>query len=149
MAYARKVAPIGEILVLIGKINSHQLEAALEKQKETPDDMIGKILIEQGYISEDDLHEALAIQYAYPYLPVDRYKVSKEIKGILPIHMIQKYRFLPVEKVDDVLIGVMDNPCNADAIRAVQEYTKCTIRQCFCYKDLLDSQITIYSKFTG
>lgn len=58
---------LGEILVSIGVLSEDQLQNALSEQKQLDTDgkdhkPIGQILLENGYISPNDLIEAIKIQ---------------------------------------------------------------------------------------
>ena len=55
--------PLGEIFVELGFISSGQLDAALDKQRETGA-RIGEILVEQGSLTRLDLASALAEQWS-------------------------------------------------------------------------------------
>ncbi len=55
--------PLGEIFVELGFISSDQLDAALDRQRETGA-RIGEILVEQGSLSRLDLASALAEQWS-------------------------------------------------------------------------------------
>ena len=55
--------PIGEIFVELGFITSEQLDAALDRQRQTGA-RIGEILVEQGSLSRLDLASALAEQWS-------------------------------------------------------------------------------------
>ena len=58
-SHGKPAAPrIGEILVYQGMLNESQLEKALAKQEETGV-MLGKILLQEGHVSEDDITQAL------------------------------------------------------------------------------------------
>ena len=61
MAPGKKEHLLGDIMLAARVITQHQLEEALEYQKETGG-KIGRILIEKGYISEQALKDCLDSQ---------------------------------------------------------------------------------------
>jgi hypothetical protein len=54
--------PLGKILVEEGYINNYQLSEALIKQRATPGSKLGDILIELGHLAAESLNEVLKKQ---------------------------------------------------------------------------------------
>ncbi len=71
---------VGEILVQHKKITVYQLADALEEQKinKSP---IGRILIDKGYITENELVELLSLQNNIDKLLKDSYNEMEKLKG--------------------------------------------------------------------
>lgn len=57
----RKSVPLGDLLVKLNKITPDQLQAVLERQRETGE-MMGKILSDWGLVTEEDIDEAVRSQ---------------------------------------------------------------------------------------
>ncbi|MFH0828544.1 MAG: hypothetical protein V1919_05195, partial [Candidatus Omnitrophota bacterium] len=57
---------LGELLIDFGVINSSQLEKILELQKQRGG-LIGDLLVELGFAKEEDIAQALTVQYGFPY----------------------------------------------------------------------------------
>jgi outer membrane protein assembly factor BamB/tetratricopeptide (TPR) repeat protein len=57
----RKAVPLGDLLMKRNKITNDQLQAVLERQKETGE-MIGKILTDWGLVTEEEIDEAVRSQ---------------------------------------------------------------------------------------
>ena len=64
---------IGEILIENGALTPIQLGEALERQKGEPVKLLGQILLEMGYVTEEDIVAALAAQFNVPYLPLQNF----------------------------------------------------------------------------
>lgn len=65
ITYARVVNRrdrIGDLLVRDGLLAQEQLTAALELQRENPDQKLGEILISRGFMAEQDLHRYIRMQ---------------------------------------------------------------------------------------
>ena len=58
---------IGDILVDLQVITQEQLNETLQEQK-TTGKILGKLLIEKGFVSVDNLSQAIAIQIEVPYI---------------------------------------------------------------------------------
>ena len=69
---------LGEILIERGKIDSEDLERALELQLERGD-KLGKILVDMGLIAQRDMLAALSDQTGVPLVTVDGAPPAAEI----------------------------------------------------------------------
>ena len=119
---------IGEILVENGSITQKQLGEALNYQKKQPAVLLGKILIELGYVSEGDIVVAVATQYNVPYLPVGNFSFTETAETLIPKELIQKHVCVPLERIGNLLTVVMADPTNEQAIREIEEATKCRVQ---------------------
>lgn len=119
---------IGEILIENGSINVAQLEGALRVQKKTPGKLIGKILIELSYVTEEEMVIALATQFNVPYLPLANFSFSEANEKLIPKELIVKYLCVPLERTGDLLTIVMSDPTNEEAIRTIESMTKAKVQ---------------------
>ena len=119
---------IGEILVENGSITQEQLQKALTQQKRESGKLLGQILIEMGSVTEEDIVVALATQFNIPYLPIGNFDLSKAVNGLIPKELIQKYMFIPLERVGNLLTIVMADPTNEQAIRDIEAVAKCKVQ---------------------
>ncbi|MBP6944169.1 MAG: type II secretion system protein GspE, partial [Candidatus Omnitrophica bacterium] len=71
MASARRVITktIGQLLLEKGVIKQAQLDEALKVQKEKGG-LLGQILASLGYVTEEQIAQAITVQYGFPYLPL-------------------------------------------------------------------------------
>ena len=117
---------LGQVLLQRGVITNQQLSEALQIQKEQGG-LLGEILTRLGFTKEEDIAQALAIQHDLPYLPLDNYEVDTELVKLVPETLARKYYLLPVDKMGDILTVVMANPMDENAIRELEQRTKCKI----------------------
>jgi type IV pilus assembly protein PilB len=66
---------IGQILVDLGFINDDQLEMLLEEQEHQPGEKLGKIAEEMGLITDEQLAQALAEQMSL--------QVCERLRGLM------------------------------------------------------------------
>lgn len=59
---------LGEVLIELGYLSEEQLEKAVLKAEERPDTYIGQVLVEEEHITEEQLARALAMQHGLPYV---------------------------------------------------------------------------------
>lgn len=117
---------LGQVLVQGGIITPEQLNKALQTQKEQGG-LIGEILTELGFASEEDIVQALAVQHDVPYLPLANYEIDSELTKLIPESLARKYDILPVDKMGDILTVVMANPLDERVTDEVGVLTKCKI----------------------
>ena len=83
MAGPIKNIRIGEVLLESGFISQQQLEEALSKQKGSGK-MLGDIVLEMGLVSETQLAQALSIRLKVPFVDLSSVKVSTEAVAKIP-----------------------------------------------------------------
>jgi MSHA biogenesis protein MshE len=111
---------LGDLLVAQKIISAEQLESALADQKKSGR-KLGRILIENNYISEDRLLEFLSRQLNVPLVDLLHFKLDPEITKIIPEIHARRFRALALKRVaDGVLVGMSD-PTN---IFAYDELTR-------------------------
>ena len=77
MARPEKIR-LGEILVKQKLLTEAQVTAALEEQKKSGR-RLGRVFIEQGFISEEALSQALARQLNVPFIALRSFDVKTEL----------------------------------------------------------------------
>ncbi|MCH8969984.1 MAG: type II secretion system ATPase GspE [Planctomycetes bacterium] len=87
---------VGRILIKMRRVNRAQVAEALEIQKKKRGP-VGQILVELGYISEEDLHVALASQVGMKPVDLSRIDVEPEAIAMLSAQMAHTYKVIPVE----------------------------------------------------
>lgn len=104
-----KKLQLAEMLLAKGLITSEQLETALALQK-TTDKKVGQILIELGYIKEDQLLHFLAEQLNIPLVDLKSYPLQPDLVKLLPEFYARHFRSIVLnEEGDDaLLIGMVD-----------------------------------------
>jgi len=118
---------LGELLIDRGIISRNQLEEALNFQREKGG-LIGEIMVQLGFVKEDDIAQALTAQYGFPYLPLGNYEVNPEIIHTIPQRVAQQYLVLPIDKIGNNLTLAMSNPLNVQAIEDVELLTGCNVQ---------------------
>lgn len=110
---------LGERLIEKGLITEEQLSEALRIQAQTGE-MLGRILINYGMISLDDLLAVLEIDEMTSVKEID-----ERLLKLIPEQMIRKYRAFPIKKVGSRLYVAMTDPGNVlalDDLRLISGY---------------------------
>lgn len=118
---------LGELLIEWGIINQHQLEKALNLQKEKGG-LIGEILVELGFVKEEDIAQALTAQFGFPYLPLGSYEINPEVANLIPGRVARQYVLIPIDKIGTNLTVAMSNPLNIHAIEDVELICGCNVQ---------------------
>lgn len=119
--------PLGELLLDRGIINQSQLDQSLDLQREKSG-LIGEILVELGFVKEEDVAQALTAQYGFPYLPLGNYDVDMDITSIIPGRVARQYLLVPIDKIGNNLTLAMSNPLNVQAIEDVELLSGCSVQ---------------------
>lgn len=113
---------IGEILVKGKVITQEQLDAALTSP-DIDEKFIGTILVEQDFISEEDLIKALSEQYGVPVIELEEYSLDDETINLVPENLATKHGLLPIVKKDNALTVAMFDPSNISALNEIKFIT--------------------------
>ncbi len=107
MARPEKIR-LGDLLVQQKLISSEQLQFVLEQQKRSGR-KLGRVLVDNGFISEDQISEALAKQLNIPYINLKYYNPNLEVVRRLPENQARRFRALALEERNGaILIGMTD-----------------------------------------
>ncbi|MBC8064966.1 MAG: Flp pilus assembly complex ATPase component TadA, partial [Chlorobia bacterium] len=117
---------LGELLLSLKLVNKKQLEQGLDVQKESPAPL-GSILVGLGFISEDQLLNALAAQMGVSPWRLDEQPARLTAIARLPHNVARTYQVLPVDIRGDLLVLGMRNPLDVDAIDLVHNMTRMRI----------------------
>lgn len=100
---------LGEILVLQKLLSQEQLTFSLEEQKRTGR-KLGRVFVENGFVTEEDISGALARQFSIPYIDLKHYNVDPEASRLLPESQARRFRALVLEKrnTGTLLVGMAD-----------------------------------------
>ncbi|NOY71721.1 MAG: Flp pilus assembly complex ATPase component [Gammaproteobacteria bacterium] len=99
---------LGDLLVKHKLISEKQLAAALEEQKQSGR-KLGRTLIENGYVKEDDVLKLLSRQLDIPYIDLDQFQFQADVVKLIPETAARRYRAIALKKTgQSVLIGMAD-----------------------------------------
>jgi len=85
---------IGDLLIEEGYITEEQLERALKEQKKTGEP-IGKILVDMGFVTKDALNRVLNRQYGLDWSDLKLDEIDPSLKNIMPVELVAQYRVIP------------------------------------------------------
>ena len=77
---------LGELLVQEKLLDKEQLKEVQDFQKKN-DVSTGTAVVSLGYISEEDMAQALSRQLGYPYINLDQFEVYPDVINLIPVEI--------------------------------------------------------------
>ncbi len=119
---------IGELLLEQRLITPTMLQEALNSQ-EKEYHPLGKILIDLGYITTDDLNNVLAKQFGSLYINPKTFAIrNKDLLNLIPENLARKYTCFPFELKENDLTLVIEDPLDTEALSEISKLTGLHIR---------------------
>ncbi|MCS6831724.1 MAG: ATPase, T2SS/T4P/T4SS family [bacterium] len=134
---------IGEILAQLGYITQEQLEEALRIQQSTRE-LLGEVLQRLGYITAEQLAQAQAYQFGVDYERLNLNSISPDVRNIVPAYLARQLRVLPLRKEKHRLVVAMLNPLDLIARDDLQRITSCYIKPVYTEPELLQQAIDLF-----
>jgi len=129
---------LGQLLLARGVVTAEQIETALNEQKEKGHHkLLGELLVEMNYCSENQIASALAQGYGVPYAQVSPKICDPKAIEILPREFLEEHIVLPLFKVYDVLTVAVSEPTNVFLMDEIERISGCKIQVvCSTAKDI-------------
>lgn len=118
---------LGELLVESGIITNSQLDKALELQKEQGG-LIGEVLVQLKFTTEEDIAKMLTAQYGFAYLPLANYEIDSGLIRLIPERVARQYCLIPIDKIANTLTIAMSNPLNSQATEDIETLSACSVQ---------------------
>jgi type IV pilus assembly protein PilB len=119
---------LGQILVDLGYINDDQLWDILEEQKQSPGQPIGQVAVRMGLVNQRQVTEALAEQWGMPLVNLEETTIQPNVLEIVPQTMAEMYKIMPVSMKNNVLTVAMADPQNVAILDDLRNFLGHEIR---------------------
>ncbi len=121
---------LGNLLVEKGYLTTELLEAALLEQKKPGNNgkLLGELLVDLEYCTEDQVVECLAGEYDVPYAKLEQRMYDPGVIDVLTREYIEENLVLPLFKVGDVLTVAVNEPSNLFLIDEVENLTDSVVQ---------------------
>ncbi len=106
---------LGDILSAKGIVTQEQINDILSRT-DGRQRRIGECLVAEGLLTEEALAQALAEQRGLRYVDLLDFCIPSAFFGTIPVELMQRYQFVPMEDGGEVLIVSMTDPNNLPAI---------------------------------
>jgi type IV pilus assembly protein PilB len=112
---------IGQVLIDLGFLDEDQLWEVLEEAKAT-NQLTGQIAVARGLITEEQLLQALADQHSLKVVNLDEVKIQPEAGQLVPETMASVYKVLPLTFRDNILTVAISDPSNLAALDDLRNF---------------------------
>jgi len=129
---------LGQILLARGVVAPEVIEKALTEQREKGHHkLLGELLVEMNYCTENQIASALAEAYGVTYAQVGPKICDPKALEILPREFLEQHIALPLFKVYDVLTVAVSEPTNVFLIDEIERISGCKVQiVCSTSKDI-------------
>ncbi len=122
MARPEKIR-LGDLLVTQKLITMEQLTTALDQQKRTGR-KLGRVLVDNSYVTEDQISEALAKQLNIPFINLKFYNVNIDMVRRLPESQARRFRAIVLEERNGMLLVGMTDPSDLGSFDEITRLLK-------------------------
>ena len=135
---------IGEVLEDKGYVTEEQISQALAYQKEHRDKRVGQILMELGFVTENQVLEALADRLHLEIVDVAQIPVDLSAVGMISRELAEKNLILPVSVKEHNMVLVTNDPLNYFALEEVRQQTGCQLEIQLSEEEPLKKAVSYY-----
>ena len=131
---------IGKMLVDEGFITERQLSKA-KAQAESSNEPLDKILVTKGFVTDKDIVETLGKSMNVAFVDLEEKQIDPELVKSIPEHLAKRYNVIPVEQRDNRLTLAMVDPLNVLAIDDIRLITGFDIKPVIATEDAIKKVI--------
>ena len=106
---------IGELLLEENYITAEQLESALKYQRQNGG-RLGSILVHLGYVDAADVALILSRKHSVPSIDLESFEIDASIIKLIPVEFARKYMAVPLSLVGKTLTIACADPANVFAL---------------------------------
>ncbi len=136
-AIAKKMQ-LGQLLQARDIVTDDQIKEVLDRQKQSGHrKLLGELLVEAGYCSENQIASAIAEGYGVPYAEISPKICDVKIIELIPRDFLEEHSVLPLFKVYNVLTVAVSEPSNVFLMDELERISGCKIQiVCATVKDI-------------
>jgi type IV pilus assembly protein PilB len=128
-ATPQQIVRIGDLLLEKGLISQEQIDQALAHQKERGHKkLLGEILVELEFVTEEQVMEVLAGAYDVPFARIHPKLADPKIIEILPREFLEKQCVMPLFVVNNKLTIAVHEPTNVFVIEEIGRMSGCAVQ---------------------
>jgi type IV pilus assembly protein PilB len=131
---------LGDILTAKGAVTQERIDELLART-DGRTHRVGELLVTEGLITEEALAQALAEQRGLKFVDLSEFRINAKFFDTIPVELMQRYRFVPVEEADEMLIVAMTDPNNLPAIDELEMILNRQIEISVCTPSAIDAAL--------
>ncbi|MEX0618757.1 MAG: GspE/PulE family protein [Pseudohongiellaceae bacterium] len=148
MAIVKQKIRIGDLLVQNGIITEDQLQTALERQKAIGH-RLGQVLVDLGYVEEEQFLSFLAQQLQIPFIDLRRYNFDMTLVHRLPEIYARRHRAVILSDQGGHLLVGMADPMDIFSFDELERILERPIRQAVVRESEILSMLDMVYRRTG
>jgi type IV pilus assembly protein PilB len=113
---------LGEALLSRGLLTLKQLQEGLKYQQQHGG-RLGSILVQHGFVSDQDVAEVLSEQYGIPTIDLTNYQIDEVVLDLIPVETAIRYQVVPLKRVGTTLTLAVADPTNVLALDEIKFMT--------------------------
>ena len=117
----RPALPLGSVLVELGYLSEQQLKLALAMQQERPGTPLGEILTENNFAQRDDVFGVLADLRGLVAVEPEQTDLDLELLRLAPLRLYSTHTFLQLRRDPDGVLVAFADPLNQATVEAARE----------------------------
>jgi type IV pilus assembly protein PilB len=118
---------LGELLLREKLIDSEKLRQAIDYQKKN-NLPVSSALVALGFLTEEEIAQALSRQLGYPYIDLDQFEVFPEVISLIPADAAKKNLVMPIHKIKSFLTLAMVDPTDLEVIEDIRFRTGLSVQ---------------------
>ncbi len=131
---------VADIVKEVSKVSPEQLRQALEVQKETREPL-AQVLVNMGAITEKEKARVLGRQWGVPFVDLGEKPVDKDLLKLIPHHLLQRWKAMPIDRNGNRLVVAMVNPLDVYAIDQMRLVAGCDIESVIATADDINAAL--------
>ena len=135
---------LGQILVDLGYLTEDQLWDVLENQKQSPGEVIGQVAVRMELVTPAQVTEGLAEQWGMPVINLAETNVPSKVLELVPQTMAELYKIMPISLKNEVLTVAMADPQNVAALDDLRNFLGYDVRGAVSSEAEVDQAIQRY-----
>lgn len=135
--------PIGQILKEMELVTEGQIQEAVAIQREQGG-AIGRILIELGYVTEEEVLLALGAQMGMEVVNLEEMQIPKEVVEKISPTMAKVYKIMPIKFENNVLTVAMADPLNVNILDDLRFLLNCELQGAVSTEEAVNKAHEIY-----
>lgn len=134
---------LNKILVDTQRLTPEELDKALSLQKKTKKEL-KDILIEEGFITEDELLSLISYYLYIPFIDLAKFKIDPAVIKLIPEDVARNYNLFPLCKSYDSLLIAVSEPLDIITLDNLRLSIGCDIKQVLSKEKLILQWIDTY-----
>ncbi len=140
---------LGQMLADAGLVHADQIAAAA-RESEATGVKLGEYLCAKGVVREEQLVDLLARQLKVPRYEPEKYPITMELAGLIPVDVAQRHRVVPLQKKAGTITLGMSDPTDVDSMDTIEQLTRCEVIPLICTgREINQLTNSLYGSFAG